>query len=86
MELSTGTVKWEKEGLGKASLMMADGKLIILSEKGELVIAEPSPSAYKEIARAKVQSGRCWTTPVLSNGRIYTRNAAGDVVCVDVKK
>jgi hypothetical protein len=66
--------------------MLAAGTLIIQAEKGDLVIAEPSPVAYKELARAKVLSGRCWTTPVLANGRIYTRNAAGDLVCVDVKK
>jgi outer membrane protein assembly factor BamB len=86
LTLATGDVQWKQEGLGKGSLMIADGKLIIQAEKGDLVIATPTPAVYKEIARAKVQKGLCWTTPVLANGRIYTRNAAGGLVCVDVKQ
>ncbi len=80
----TGEVKWSERSVGKGSLMMADGKLIVLSEKGELMVAEATPAAFKPISRAQVLGGKCWTTPVLANGKIYCRNAAGDVVCVDV--
>jgi outer membrane protein assembly factor BamB len=71
--------------LGKGSLMLADGKLVILSERGKLVIADASPQEFKELASAQVLQGKCWTVPVLANGRIYARNAAGDLVCVDVR-
>jgi outer membrane protein assembly factor BamB len=80
----TGDLKWTYGGFGKGSLMIADGKLVALSEKGELIIAEPAPTEFKLISRAKVLTGKCWTMPVLSNGRIYCRNAVGDVVCLDV--
>jgi outer membrane protein assembly factor BamB len=82
--MATGREKWSKEGLGKGSLMAADGKLIILSEKGKLVIAEAAPTGFKEISSAQILAGKCWTVPVLANGRIYARNAVGDLVCVDV--
>lgn len=85
LELGTGAVKWTEKSVGKGSLMLANGKLIVLSEKGELMIAPVTPEAFKTIARATVLGGRCWTVPVLANGRIYCRNAAGDVVCVDVR-
>jgi outer membrane protein assembly factor BamB len=84
VDFKTGQVKWSQRGLGKGSLMAADGKLIILSERGELVIADANSSAFMPLARAQVLGGRCWTQPVLSHGRIYCRNAAGDLVCVDV--
>ena len=84
LAFDTGGLKWTDGGFGKGSLMVADGKLVGLSEKGELIIAEPTPAAFKPISRAKVLSGKCWTTPVLSNGHIYCRNAVGDVVCLDV--
>lgn len=84
VDLNSGQVKWKQDGLGKGSLMAADGKLIVLSEKGELVVADASPEAFKPLARAQVLGGKCWSTPVLSNGRIYCRNAKGDLVCVDV--
>jgi outer membrane protein assembly factor BamB len=81
---ATGEVKWTDKVSGKGSLLLADGKLIVLSEKGELMVADPSPDGFKPTARAQVLGGKCWTTPVLANGKIYCRNAAGAVVCVDV--
>jgi outer membrane protein assembly factor BamB len=81
----TGELKWTYAEFGKGSLMVADGKLVGLSEKGELIIAEPTAAEFKPIARAQVLKGKCWTTPLLSNGQIYCRNAVGDVVCLDVR-
>jgi len=47
--------------------------------------------SYKEISSADVLDGEkkprnFWTPPVLCNGRIYCRNYAGDLVCIDVSK
>ena len=86
LELKTGAVKWSEEKLGAGALMAADGKLIVLSDKGELIIADASPAAFKPISRAQVNGGKNWTVPVLSNNKIYCRNAKGDLVCLDVKK
>ena len=84
MDFATGEVKWKQEGLGLGSLMLAEGKLIVLSEEGQLVIAEASPAGYKELAKTQAVPKRSWVTPVLANGKIYCRNNAGDVVCLDV--
>jgi outer membrane protein assembly factor BamB len=84
MSYDTGEVKWTDRSVGKGSVTMADGKLIVMSEKGELMVAEASPAGFKPMSRTQVLSGKCWTTPVLANGRIYCRNAKGDVVCLDV--
>jgi hypothetical protein len=68
------------------SLMIAGGKIVAMLDGGELLIAEAAPGAYREIARAKVLGGRCWTHPVLIGGRIYCRsNEEGELVCLDVK-
>ena len=84
LDFETGQTKWSQARLGKGSLMIADGKLIILSERGKLVIAEASPGGFKELASSQILKGKCWTVPVLANGRIYARNADGQLVCVDV--
>ncbi len=84
LDFQTGQIKWSQARLGKGSLMIADGKLIILSERGKLVIAEASPEKFEELASSQILKGRCWTVPVLANGRIYARNADGQLVCVDV--
>ncbi|HIF01388.1 MAG TPA: alcohol dehydrogenase [Fuerstia sp.] len=81
MDFRTGEVRWKERGLGCGSLMVADGKLIILSEDGQLVVAKASPDSYQELARSELLSGRCWTVPLLLNGRVFGRNASGRVVC-----
>jgi len=88
----TGELMWKKElNNVPISLMAADGKLLILEADGTLRIAEATPTGYKEISGGDVLEGertlrQFWTPPVLCNGKIYCRNFAGDVVCIDVSK
>ena len=86
LSFDTGEVKWKYPQFGKGSLMLADGKIIGLGEKGVLFIAEATPAGFKPISQATVLNGKCWSTPVLSDGHIYCRNATGKVVCLDVGK
>ena len=93
MEFKTGKEKWRETGLlGCGSLIAADGKLIVLSDRGVLYVAEASPKGFLPTARAQLvgdakdRRNRCWTIPVLANGKIYARNARGDLVCADVGK
>jgi len=84
LEFATGQVKWAQRGMKVGSLMIADGKIIAMLDGGDLLIAEASPDAYKELARAKVLGGQCWTYPVLCGGRIYCRsNEGAELVCLD---
>ena len=84
MNFETGAVAWKKPGFGCGSLMIADGKLLILSESGTLVLAKATPKGYEELTRSPFLEGRCWTVPVLLDSRIYGRNAAGKLVCVQL--
>ena len=72
------------------SLTAADGKLIVLGEKGTLSIVEASPSSYKEINSVKIPDQKTgdfwWTPPVLCRGKIYCRSYFGDLICIDVSK
>jgi outer membrane protein assembly factor BamB len=86
LDFKTGEIVWAQKGFGMGSLMIADGKLIVMAEKGNLVIAEATPDSYKLISEAKILSPRCWSVPVLADGRIYVRNAKGDMVCLEVSK
>ncbi len=82
----TGKLTWSQDVGGVGGLMMADGNLILLTEPGELMVAEASPKRFKPVSRAHVIGEHCWTMPVLSHGRIYCRNHRGDVVCLDVRR
>ncbi|MGV3533706.1 MAG: alcohol dehydrogenase, partial [Chthoniobacteraceae bacterium] len=74
VDIATGDVKWEKAGFGPGNVILAGDKVLALSDKGELVLIAADPAGYKELARADVLDGKCWTTPVLANGRIYARS------------
>ena len=54
--------------------LLADGHLLLLTQKGQLQIAKVSPDGFDPITTADLLSGRCWTVPVLHNGRLYVRN------------
>lgn len=84
MDFATGRVHWRERGFGAGSVTIADGKLIVLSDDGELVIAPATPDAFKPLARFRALEGQCWTVPVLARGRIYCRSSAGELVCLDV--
>jgi outer membrane protein assembly factor BamB len=83
VELATGERKWEEKSVKGGSLIRVDGKLIVLSEKGELVIADASPGGFKAGLRAKVMDKRCWVQPTLSGGRLFVKNNEGDLACLD---
>jgi outer membrane protein assembly factor BamB len=87
IEFKDGGERWSESGMGKGSLSMcADGRMLIMSDTAELVIARANPDAFETIERARVlPRSMCRTVPVLSNGRIYIRNANGDLACLDVK-
>ncbi|MCC7085040.1 MAG: PQQ-binding-like beta-propeller repeat protein [Pirellulales bacterium] len=85
LDAASGDVKWKHRGLGCGSLMIADDKLIVLGDDGELVIAPANSQAFQPTAKARAIEGKCWTVPVLSHGRVYCRNADGDLVCVDLR-
>jgi len=83
VELATGKVQWEQKGFGPGNVILAGNRLVALSDTGELVLVEAKPTAYTEVARAKVLEGKCWSTPILSGGRVYARSTK-EGVCLDV--
>jgi outer membrane protein assembly factor BamB len=82
IDLLSGDVKWQVSDPPFGSLIAAGGKLLLLSEKGELLLGEASPTGFSPKARAQVIGGLCWTPPGIADGRIYIRNAVGDLVCL----
>ncbi len=82
LEFATGKVRWETDKVGQATILVADGKLILLNDTGTLILAKATPAAYEELARTKMlDGGLCWTPPTLSNGRLFVRNHSR-AICV----
>jgi len=74
VDIATGNEVWSKEGFGPGGVIMANGHLIVLNDQGELVLVKADPGAYNEVSRFKAVDGKCWSTPALSNGRVYARS------------
>lgn len=83
MDFASGESKWTDASVGQGAVTATeDGDLLVLSEGGELMIGKASPEGFKSRVKKKVMAGKCWTTPILANGKVYCRNGKGQVVCV----
>lgn len=83
IEFATGVEKWSQDGFGYGSVVAVNGKILALSDQGELVLVEPTPTAYTPIDRFRPLNGKCWNVPAISNGRLYVRSTL-EAVCLDV--
>lgn len=87
LDVKKGRVRWQERGFGVGSVILVGGTLVILSDAGELTLAEPSPNSFKELARFQVMGGKDgWTPPTYANGRLYCRSSKGQVVCLSMGK
>lgn len=84
VELATGKVKWSQDGYGPGNVILAGDKLLALADTGELAVVAASPKSYQELARRKVVDGKCWSTPVLSDGKVFARSTK-EAVCLIAK-
>jgi outer membrane protein assembly factor BamB len=84
VKLPDGEVTWSKEGFGPGHVVLTNGNVLALSDAGELVVFAAKPDAYTELARAKVIDGKCWTTPVISNGLVFVRSTK-EAACIDLR-
>ncbi len=92
MDFKTGNVLWDERDdaekrAPKGSVALADGRLYYRTEKGTLLLIEPSRKEYLERGRFE-QPDRtrlpAWAHPVIANGRLYVRDQ--DVLfCYDIK-
>ncbi len=85
LRLIDGEVLWNAEDERVGGLTAAGKYLITISDDGLLKVLEPDQASPKLVSQCQVFEEQCWTMPVLCNGRIYCRGAAGTLVCVDVR-
>jgi outer membrane protein assembly factor BamB len=85
LDAKTGERQWRERDLGHGSLMLADGHLIVLGDKGQLVLVEASSKAYREKGRVQMFKGKTWTVPTLSDGRLFVRDE-NEMVALKVTK
>jgi outer membrane protein assembly factor BamB len=76
IELKNGERKWKGKKYGGQLLLLSDQNLLlILSEKGELVLVEAYPEQFKELAKFKAIEGKTWNHPALVGDILLVRNS-----------
>ncbi len=85
VELATGIEKWSQPGFGGGQVLLVDDVLLVTTADGKLVLVEPNPAAYTQLARHQALSAAVttWNVPAISGGRIYARSTR-EAVCFDV--
>lgn len=88
LDFLTGQERWEQGSgrphrsnnetsgeIGQAGIVVADGKLILLNEQGDLILLRVNPEHCEILARSAVLTGELtWTPPILHRGCVYLRN------------
>ncbi|NOT00743.1 MAG: PQQ-binding-like beta-propeller repeat protein [Phycisphaerales bacterium] len=81
----TGNEHWRVPRISNATVVLAGDDLFVLTEDGELQIGKAAPGGFIPTTKAQVLTGRCWTVPVLHQGRMYARNLER-AVCFDLRE
>jgi len=86
-EAATGKLKWSKPGFGQgkrdySSTIVVGKNLLVLTEEGTLLLLEPNPEKYTELARLQV-CGNTWSFPAYANGKLYVRDTR-NLQCIDL--
>lgn len=74
LNIKTGESPWQVRGFARASLLAADGKVIVMNEDGDLALARLSPAGAEILSRTKVFDTTTWTAPTLVGTTLYARD------------
>jgi len=92
LDFKTGNVLWDERDdpehrARKGSITLADGRLYYRTERGTMLLIEPSPKEYIERGRFEQPERSkqpAWTHPVVANGKLYLRDQ-DLLLCYNVK-
>jgi outer membrane protein assembly factor BamB len=82
IDLEDGKRKWKggRYEKGQALLLEDSGLIVVVSERGELVLLRANPNKLEELAKIPSMDGKTWNHPVVVGDRLFLRNAE-EAVC-----
>jgi len=84
LDFETGTKKWSSNRVGGGSVLLADEKILLISDNGALSIAPVSTQSFKPLIETRIHGGTTWTPPSLVKGKLFVRNKDGEAVCLQL--
>ena len=84
LDVETGERKWKGGRYGYGQILLAGGNIIVLTEKGDLVLVEATPDDHRELVRFSAIQGKTWNYPAITDGRLLVRNTT-EMACFDLR-
>ena len=84
IEWRTGKVRWSADSIGAGTVVLANDRLVLLLESGELVVAEADPAAFRPLARAQILGSGTRAPFALADGLLVARDK-NQIVALDVR-
>ena len=75
IDATTGELMWKGGRYGYGQLLGTAGHLVVITERGDLVLVRATPERHREVARFHAIDGKTWNVPAMAGGRILVRNA-----------
>jgi len=83
IDVRTGIQKWKGGRYGYGQILLANGHLIISTEKGEVALVKATPEGHEELAKFTAIRGKTWNNPAIADGKLIVRNQT-EMVCYDL--
>jgi outer membrane protein assembly factor BamB len=74
LDIRTGKRAWVERGYDTATLIKADGKILLLAEDGLLVLARATAKGLTVHSKCKITERLSWTAPTLVGTTLYVRD------------
>lgn len=89
VDVRTGKPAWVEKGFfsgmtrkGYASFVVMGGDLLVLAEKGQLLLVAADPKACRTVGKTQV-CGQNWCNPAYAGGRLFLRDDK-ELLCVEL--
>jgi outer membrane protein assembly factor BamB len=83
IDILTGEMVWRDRTVGRAALVGAGTRLILLGEDGTLALMTPGADGPIVHGKAQITRGQAWTVPTLSGTTLYVRDRQ-DIMALDL--
>ena len=84
LDVDTGELVWKGGRYGYGQLLFSNGHLVVLSERGEVVLVRATSEGHDEVARFPAIEGKTWNVPTMADGTLFVRNAT-EMAAFDIR-
>jgi outer membrane protein assembly factor BamB len=73
LDPETGNLRWKRGRYGHGQMILVDDLILLQTEKGEIVLVDPTPEELRELSRFRVVDGKIWNSPALVGPYLLVR-------------